>query len=267
MKTPIVFMFCVCALLAQSAAPPAFEVASIKASPPQPMGQMRVGMSTDPGRIGYTAVSLRDLLTRAYEVKTSQITGPGWIDSDRFDVNAKIPDGVPREQVPAMLRALLEERFKLKLHRETKELPVYELVVAKGGPKMEKAKEEGGRARMAMEGHGDGVMNASVSSATMSNFSDMLARWVDRPVIDKTGLTEAFDFNLELSMQDMAGMKGAIVMHGGAGAGPAGGAAPDSNPGGSLFSSMQKLGLKLEGKRAPVDLVIVDQAERVPTEN
>jgi len=245
--------------------PLAFEVASIKPSPPQGMHEMRVGMSADAGRITFTAVNLRDLLTRAFEVKAPQISGPGWIDSDRFDVAAKIPDGVPKEEIPAMLRTLLEERFKLKFHRETKEMPIYELVVAKGGPKMDVSKDAGGRARMGMEGHGDGVMHASVSSATMANFSDMLARWVDRPVIDKTGLKETFDFKLDLSMQDLAGMKGAmVVMHGGP---AAGGPAPDEGAAGSLFSSIQKIGLKLESKKAPVDLLLVDSAERVPVEN
>jgi len=263
MKTILALAF-VSALLAQA---PAFEVASIKPADPQAMNQMRVGMSADAGRITYSNVNLRDLIQRAYEVKSPQVSGPSWIDSERFDVNAKIPEGVPADQVPAMLRTLLEQRFQLKCHRETKELPVYELVEAKGGQKMEKAKEETGRARMSMENHGDGVMYGTVTSATMANFSDILARWVDRPVIDKTGLNGAFDFTLELSMQDMAGMRGAMPMHGGGAGGPAAGPAPENAAGGSLFSSIQKLGLKLEAKRAPVDLLIVDSAEKAPTEN
>ena len=265
MRTILALTFSTCAVFGQTAAPPAFEVASIKAADPQPINQMRVGMNGDAGRIAYSNVNLRDLITRAYEVKAPQVTGPAWIDTQRYDINAKIPDGVPREHVPAMLRTLLEERFQLKIRRETKEMPVYELVLAKGGPKMEKAKEAGGRARMAMEGHGDGVLNAQVSSATMANFSDMMARWVDRPVIDKTGLKEAFDFTLELSMQDMAGARSLVVMHGGGG--PSAGPAPDSAPTGSLFSSIQRLGLKLEAKRAPLDLLVIDSAEKVPTEN
>ena len=266
MKTILALAFSVSALLAQA---PAFEVASIKPADPQPMNQMRVGMSADAGRITYSNVNLRDLIQRAYDVKSPQVSGPSWIDSERFDVHAKIPEGAPADQVPAMLRTLLEQRFQLKCHRETKELPVYELVEAKGGQKMEKAKEETGRARMSMENHGDGVMYGTVTSATMANFSDILARWVDRPVIDKTGLKGAFDFTLELSMQDMAGMRGAMVMHGppGGGAGGPSAGPPENAAGGSLFSSIQRLGLKLEAKRAPVDLLIVDSAEKAPTEN
>ena len=268
MKTCIASLFSACALMAQTSAPLAFEVASIKPAEPQSMNNIRVGMSADAGRVAFTYVTLRDLLTRAYEVKSPQISGPGWIDSDRFDVNAKIPEGVSREQVPVMLRTLLEERFQLKLKRENKEMPVYEMVVAKGGPKMDKAAESTGRARMSMEGHGDGVMNASVSSATMSNFADMLGRWVDRPVVDKTGLADAYDFKLELAMEDMARAKGAVIMHGPmAAASSSGGPAPEGAPSGSLFSSLQKLGLKLEAKKAPLDLLIVEKAERVPLEN
>jgi uncharacterized protein (TIGR03435 family) len=267
MKAILAIAFSACTLFGQSGAPLAFEVASIKPSPPQGMNSMRVGMSADAGRITYTAVNLRDLMTRAYEVKAPQINGPSWIDSDRFDITAKFPEGATTEQVPIMLRTLLEERFQLKMHRENKEMPIYELIVGKGGIKMEKSKEETGRARMGMEGHGDGVMNATVSSATMANFADMLARWVDRPVIDKTELQGRYDFTLELSMQDLAGAKGGmVVIHGGPAAG-SNGPAPDSAPTGSLFTSVQKLGLKLEAKKAPLDLLFIDKAERVPTEN
>lgn len=270
MKSLLTTLLSAAAAFAQSAAPLSFEVASVKSSPPQAMGQMRVGMSADAGRVGFTAVTLRDLMARAYEVKAAQISGPSWFDSERYDVNAKIPEGMSREQVPAMLRTLLEERFQLQIHRETKEMPVYELLVGKNGPKMDKAKEELGRGRITMEGHGDGVMHASVSGANMSGFCDMLGRWVDRPVIDKTGLNGSFDFQLELSMQDLAGMKGGVVViHGGppASGAPAGGPAPEGGAGGSLFTSIQNLGLKLEPKRAPLDLVIVDKAEKVPIEN
>jgi uncharacterized protein (TIGR03435 family) len=101
-------------------------------------------MGGDAGRIHYTAVNLENLLSRAYPVKGSQITRP-------------IRDGGPQEQVPAMLRGLLEERFQLPVHRETRELPGYEMVQAKGGPKMEPSPEEG-RPRIRTEGGGDGIL-------------------------------------------------------------------------------------------------------------
>lgn len=247
-------------------AQPAFEVATIKASPPQPMNQMRVSMGGDAGRINYTAVNLKNLLSRAYGVKGYQISGPSWLDSERYDVTAKIPDGVPQEQVPAMLRVLLEERFKLKSHRETKELPVYEMVQAKGGPKMDKSQEEG-RPRMQMEGGGDGIMKMKASAMTMPSFSDALAGMVGRPVIDKTDLGGSFDFSMDIAMQDLTGSMVRVQRMGPGDGGGERNPAPDNSPGGSLFTSIQKLGLKLEAKRSPVEILVVDQAEKVPAEN
>jgi len=127
-----------------AAAPFAFEVASIKPAAPQPEGMFRIGMGGDEGRITYTGVPLKLVMTRAYGVKQHQISGPSWLDSERFDINAKIPDGVSREQVPAMLQNLLAERFKMTIRRETKEQSVYALVVGKNGPKLTKASEEDG---------------------------------------------------------------------------------------------------------------------------
>jgi uncharacterized protein (TIGR03435 family) len=266
MKSTLAIVFSACALFAQR---PAFEVASVKPSDPQPMGTLSVGMSVDAGRIKYSSVNLRDLVARAYQVKLVQVSGPSWIDSERYDITAKIPEGVARDQVPAMLRTLLEDRFKLASHRETKELPVYELVVAKGGPRMDESKTQGGnRPSVSMDTRGDGMMRATISSATMSGFSDILGRWLDRPVINKTGLEPAYDLNMEMAAGDLAGLRGGAVVQGpGAGGGGAGGPAPESAPTGSLFSAIQKLGLKLEGKRAPVDLLIVDSAVKTPTEN
>jgi uncharacterized protein (TIGR03435 family) len=161
----------------------------------------------------------------------------------------------------------LEERFKLKTHRDTKEMPVYELVQAKGGIKAEPSKEdEGSRPRMQMENGGDGIMKMKASAMTMPGFSDTLAGMTGRPVFDKTDLKGGFDFDIDIPMQDMNGPM--VRIEPGPG-GPGGGSnpAPDSNPGGSLFTSLQKLGLKLEAKKGPVDLVVVDSAEKVPTEN
>jgi len=252
-----------CALFAQTAAAPAFEVASIKPSPPQPMGQLAVRMGGDPGRINYTAVNLKNLVSRAFAVKGYQVSGPSWIDSERYDVTAKIPEGVTPDQVPAMLRALLEERFKLKTHLEKKEMPAYELLQAKGGAKMEAAEGEG-RGRMSMEG-GDGTMKMKALQMPMSNFSDNLAGMLGRPVIDKTDLKGSFNFELDIAMSDLQGPM-VRVQRAGPGGGE-GGPAPDSRPAGSLFTSIQKLGLRLESKKASVDLVIVDSAEKVPVEN
>ena len=119
-----------------------FEVASIKPSPLPARGVIRIGPqggpgSGDPGRVTYTFSTIRDLMVDAYSVKRYQISGgPKWLDSERFDIVAKVPVGATKEQVKVMLQNLLAERFKLTLHRETKELPVYALVVGAKGPKL-----------------------------------------------------------------------------------------------------------------------------------
>jgi len=253
---------------AQSSAPPAFEAATVKVAEPQG-NEVRGGMRIEQGRLTAGYASLRDLMARAYEVKAPQISGPAWIDTERYDVKAKIPDGVPPEQVPAMLRTLIEDRFQLKMHRESKEMPVYELVQGKAGVKLDKAEQPTAPARVMMEGYGDGVMHATIVSANMSNFSDMLGRWTDRPVIDKTGIADKFDIKLDLSMEDLQRSRSANVIVRGPGGGPppSSGPAPEGNPAGSLFTSVQKLGLKLEPKRAALDLLVVDKAEKVPLEN
>src|SRR5262249_44765425 len=133
-------------LAAQTGTPPAFEVASIKQSQPPTDGQMAVGGTRNPDRVTLNNMTLRDLMARAYEVKLEQTTAPSWLDSERFDVNAQMPIGMA-DQVKAMMRTLLEERFQMKLHRENKEMPVYQLV-QKGTLKLDKAAEPTSGARM-----------------------------------------------------------------------------------------------------------------------
>jgi uncharacterized protein (TIGR03435 family) len=135
-------------LCAQTPAP-AFEVASIRPAPPITelasqiqSGKAHVGMSIDGARADFGFVSLADLIAQAYRIKPYQLTGPDWMKQQRFDVTAKIPDGASKDQVPEMLQALLADRFKLAVRRETKELPVYALVMGKNGLKMKESPPE-----------------------------------------------------------------------------------------------------------------------------
>jgi uncharacterized protein (TIGR03435 family) len=315
-----------CAAYSQSN-PPAFEVASIKPAAPQPMGRMMVRMGGDAGRVDYTNVSLKDVLARAYNVKRYQITGPSWLDGERYDITAKVPDGVPKEQIPAMLQALLAERFKMTVRKESKDEPIYGLVVGKGGPKLKKSDDNAnwpmfppdgpvpggkvtsdgpgpggnvavggpgpggkdgpgrgpmdkgsmpkGAVMMSMGGPG-GAAHMQFNKATMAQFADRLSEMLDRPVVDQTGIEGNYDIALDVSMEEMAGMKrmaaGAPMgpmMAGGPG-GPGGGEhgpAPDAAAPASIFSSIQALGLKLDPKKGPVDRILVEKAEKVPTEN
>src|SRR5215831_6464515 len=129
---------------APAAKPLAFEVASIKPSSPPDQakvmsGQFRVGMSVDGSRVELRFMSIGDLVRTAYEIKPHQLVAPDWMKgpsmNDRWDIQAKLPEGTNKDQVPEMLQVLLAERFKVKVHKEAKEQTVYGLVVAKGGPK------------------------------------------------------------------------------------------------------------------------------------
>ena len=293
-----------CGLFGQ-AAPPAFEVASVKPAAPQTDGRVMIRMGGDAGQVDYTNVSLKQVLAKAYDVKSYQITGPSWLDSERYDIVAKVPDGVAKEQIPAMLRALLADRFQMKVHRETKEQSVYAIMVGKNGPKLTKYDENaspvftfnqagdplppppGGAGRIATAaGRGggggsggamakggamvsmtsNGATHLQARGSTLAGLADMLSSFMDRPVVDMTGIEGEYDISLEAAAEEMVGMKMTVI----GSPGPAGGApapAPETAPTASIFTSIQQLGLKLDPRKAPIEYVVVDKAEKVPTEN
>jgi uncharacterized protein (TIGR03435 family) len=316
-------VFTSCAARAQSTeGTPAFEVASIKpAAPPASAGMFRVMMrggpgSADPGQLTYTNVTLKNVLVNAYGVKGYQISGPSWLDSERYDIVAKIPQGATKEQFMLMLQNLLAERFKLTLHREKKDLPMYALVVGKGGPKMKESVDSpvpgdgaasgsggapappppppppppGGRIAMGSDGFPklppgagrgglmmmmmNGRFRMTANQQSMSGLTEMLGNQLGRPVVDMTGLTAKYDFTLDFAPEEgqrMIGPMGAMPQPPppppGEGGAPAA-SAPDSQSGPSLFTAVQEqLGLKLDPKKGPVDLLVIDHLEKVPTEN
>jgi bla regulator protein BlaR1 len=232
-----------------SGPPPAFEAASIKPVSPAE-GRTRIRMSGPPGGINYENASLKRCIQSAYGVAGYQITGPDWLDVPRFDIVAKAAESVTREQKMLMLQTLLAERFKLAVHRETKIVPGFILVVAKNGPKLAKAKDptgsdiDGGATPGRTRYHG----------VSMKLLAGSLARDLGLPIEDRTGLEGTFDFELEYAPEERSGR----------GDTPA----ADSNPLPSLFTALQEqLGLKLEARKVPVEIVVVDHAEKVPTEN
>ena len=294
---------------APAAQPLTFEVASIKPSTPPDQakvmsGQFRVGMSVDGSRVDLRFMSIADLVRTAYKIKPHQLVTPDWMKAsmmsmnDRWDIQAKLPDGTTKEQVPEMLQALLEERFKLKVHKESREQPVYGLVQAKGGhklkesPKEEEPKEgepkapsnavsvrqEGG-AMVVKTGQGGAMkmtmgpnmtMRMESEKVTMEQFADMLTGFVDKPVVDMTELKGNYQIALDLSMEDLkaAAAKAGVAipsMPPAAGGAAAGAASDPAGP--AIFGSIQQLGLKLESKKAPVQTIIVDSVEKKPTEN
>ncbi|HEY1497510.1 MAG TPA: TIGR03435 family protein [Candidatus Solibacter sp.] len=246
-----------------------FEVASVKPAAPQAPGRFQISMGGDPGRINYTFVSLKNLIERAYSVKSYQVTGPDWMDSERFDVTAKLPDGAKQSDVPVMLQALLAERFKLTIHREQKSMPVYAIVVGKSGVKMPKVEGEAlaapgaGAIRMQMGMKGRQL----AGKVTIDSLAGMLSRMLDRPVIDATELKDTYDMNLEWTPDDReGGMMGGIKMMASDHAPASEGSESSSAP--SLFAAVQEqLGLKLDPRKGQVDVVVVDSVEKAPTQN
>ncbi len=239
---------------------PAFEVASVKPVEPRP-AVFRGAMSIDSARIDIRRMSLADLIRTGYEVKAYQVSGPDWISVERFDIVAKIPDGSTKEQVPAMLKTLLADRFKLKTHVENREYPVYVLIAGKNGPKLKAATPDLDRSTnspaVKTSSSGNDVVHMEFSKTTMSALAEVLERFTDRPVIDETGLTGDYQAELDISQQELRMRQGWV---------PPPGWEP-SEPGGGLFAAVQRLGLKLEAKKEPVKTIVVDRIERTPRGN
>lgn len=256
-----------------------FEVASVK---PNKSGDGRVMLAMPPtGRITATNVPVRLLLQQAYQVQPFQIIGaPDWAASDRFDIVAKAPDGAPPEQYRPMMRNLLADRFKLKAHMETREMPIYALVLARGdgklGPNLAPAKADCdalARGRRAggpppappqpgqpMEcGAMVGIGSMNAGGMAMADLARSLSGLVNRIVIDKTGLSGRYDFQLTYTPD---GRGNALGLPGGAP--PLGVDAPAGDPNGaSLFTAVQEqLGLKLDSQKGPVEVLVIESIEQ-----
>jgi uncharacterized protein (TIGR03435 family) len=194
--------------LAAAAQPPArFEVVSIRPMPPTEDGRMAMSMDDDPGRVGWKGVPLIVMIAQAYGVNEFQISGPDWLKSERYEVSGKLPEGSTRRQVPEMVRAMLEDRFKLTAHKATREAPVYALSVAKGGSKLKPAQGQDGSMR-----GGPGRITAIAVPVGM--LALQLSRTLDRPVLDETGVSGLFDMKLEYSPENNAGPGGATASSG-----------------------------------------------------
>ena len=255
------------AVFGQTAAPaPAFEVASVKPAPPPIGGKLLVDVGGDPGMVDYKNVSLKSLIAQAHEVKEFQVSGPDWIDSARFDILAKMPPNTSKHQLALMMRTLLGERFKLAVHREQKVMPVYAMVVGKDGLKvkpLEGESDEGVRITVGPKGR------RMTGPSPLTALAGMLSRMLDRPVVDETAIKGTFNIDLEWVPDEREGGGIMAKMKGMAEAASGDAHGDPSGPNGlSLFQALQeKLGLKLEARKSPVDILVVDSAEKVPTEN
>jgi uncharacterized protein (TIGR03435 family) len=229
------------AAFAQSVDAPRFEVAVIKLS--NAGTNASSGIGTGRGRVNAHNVTLKRCIMGAYGIGPHQIAGgPDWLDSERFDITGKAEKPTNDDDLfMAMLQSLLAERFKLAFHHETRTIPAYVLEVGKNGPKLEKA------------GDGESVTNTNGSNlgvamdarfTGMKRFAEVLAREIDLPVVDQTGLAGVFNFKLQWT-RDTAKM-------------------PDRP---TIYTAVQEqLGLRLRSQKMPLEILVIDRAER-PSEN
>lgn len=253
----------------------AFEVASIKIAKPVPTPlsngettiSIRMLTRIEGSSVRLDGYALRDLILQAFRVKDQQLSGPAWMTDERFSIEAKMPSGATKDQEPEMLQNLLVERFRLKMHRESREMSVYALVAAKGGPKLKEASVDnlltrgaghegnstgpaaGGPRGITIAGTADGgPIRIAMSSLDMKGLADYLARRTDRPVIDMTRLTGKYAVELRFAPED--GISGDAAL------------AP------SLLTALrEQLGLTLDARRVPVEILVVDHLEKTPTGN
>ncbi len=265
---------------------PEFEVASIKPSPNQMANQAAPGLHIDGAQVRCNWFPLREYLRIAYRMKTDQVSGPDWIVTDKFDIAAKIPEGVKADQVPEMLRTLLEDRFQLKTHMETKDFPVYGLVVAKGGLKVSPLPADpnekpvtafdvtatGGPMGVTVNfGRGSsfslGNNKFEIKNLTMADFADSLSRFADRTVVNMTDAPGRYDFSVEMTPEDYRAMLIRSAIRAGVSLPPEALRLIEGSSGESFFMSLQTVGLKVESRKAPLEVLVVDHIAKTPTEN
>ena len=284
-----------------------FEVASVKPSEPVTpamvaSGKIHAGMKIDNARVDIGLMSLMQLITKAYDVKSYQVQGPDWMLTTPFDIVAKMPEGATKEQVPQMLQALLADRFKMTLHRDTKDRSVYALVLARGGSKMTPYKPDPElAANSAVSGSNEATVKTSGGSSTVSDgtgmqqkvtpspdgknlhieinkvsmgmLCDALFRFVGRPLVDLTELKGDYNVTLDISLADIMAVQKSLGIATPGAAGGGGGdsarpadAAPD-NSGSSVVQSLAALGLKMEPRKTPLEMLVIDHIEKTPTAN
>jgi len=267
----------------------AFEVASVRMYDPASAARytMRGGPGTsDPGRFSCQNCSLRSLIVAAYDIKEFQLTSPS--ASDRYGVEAKVPQGASKEQFRSMLQYLLAERFQLKLHHQPQEMTVYTLVVGKGGSKLTPSQSAATPPDPALPTPGpiptgskngfpvpppgfisttalaNGAYRMGATDAPMAKLVSMLSLLLARPVHDATGLDGGYDFQLFWSPEASTDNASPRLAQDGSPI-PA---VPDTDSSPTLLLAVQQqLGLKLESKKDQVDVLVVDHAEKIPTVN
>jgi len=232
-----------------SSTPPAFEVVSIKPSAPESRGMT---VSTDPGRFTAENATLKFLIRVAYHVREEQISGgPGWMDTERFDVVATAAGSPTDEETRQMMQRMLAERFQVKAHRTTREANVYQLTVAKGGLKIKPEEDATAKGRASVARG-----KIAAQKVSMAQLAGMLSTALGQRVSDGTEVKGVFDVNLEWTPDESQPVltKPGVAPQ----------ASPPVETGGlSIFGALQEqLGLKLEARKGTAEVLVVDSAQR-----
>ena len=263
-----------------------FEVASIK--PTQESGvpnAAAVGLRITGTNVRISGLSLKDYIGMAYSLEPPQVIAPDWTAQVRFDISANLPADGKREQIPQMLQTLLADRFRLAAHKEQREFPIYALVVGKGGLKIQgtpvdpkapapAAIEAGGGGSSAgvVINLGQGTFSLAgnkleVKNLTMADVAGALTRFAERKTIDATGISDRFDFSLDLTQEDYQFALMRAAVNNGVVLPPQALRYLDTAPSNVLGQYIAKTGLELEERRAPLEVVVVDSVSREPVAN
>ncbi len=256
---PVLYLLTSLAAFSQTpTVPPSFEAADVKVNN---SGETRMAVDFQPGgRLSMRNVTMKVMIVMAYHARPEAVSGgPAWLESDRFDVVAKASQTTTPEVLRSMLQTLLAERFKLTLHTDQKVGPAYALVLGKTGPKLQPSEAALLTDQRCSPGQGDaGQKHVTCRHITMpmlaATLQEIASKDIDIPIVDQTGLPGAFDFSLDWTpaVRTAAGVA----------------AAPDSSTGPSLFDAVEtQLGLRLENKKLPLPVIIIDRVERVPVVN
>jgi uncharacterized protein (TIGR03435 family) len=263
-----------------------FEVASIKATPErQDPNSAAAGLRITGSQVRISGLSLKDYIGMAYGLEPPQVIAPEWTGQQRYDIAGNLPTDGTREQIPQMLQALLASRFALKAHKESREFPIYALVIGRGGLKIKGTPvdpnapspatvESGGAGSAAgiVINLGQGTFTLAsnkleVRNLTLEALAQALTRFSERKTIDATGNTDRFDFSLDLTQEDYQFALMRAAVNNGVVLPPQVLRFLDNAPSNVLGQYIAKTGLELEERRAPLEVVVVDSVSRAPEAN
>jgi uncharacterized protein (TIGR03435 family) len=249
-----------------------FEVASVRKAPPLYARPALLPRRVDPQQATYRNALMMNLLTEAWGVKRYQIRGPQWLDNEYYDIVAKLPSKSAVKQIPVMLQALLIERFKIQFHKENGRQRGYVLIADKEGHRLQpsmavelprnadgqvsiadmREADRSGKAVAGIRIH-TGSGQIRMGKVTMGMLADGLSGLMACPVVDMTGIAGEFDLTFQVSAGDVPGRLAEVIRR--------------SDDSVSVFTSIRKLGLKLESRDLPVEYLVIDRAEPEPTPN